>query len=58
MPNNLTIANIFCFLAILCMALSASAGLLLYFLYSIAAVAMAGALRHQQLEQHQHVKRH
>ena len=57
MPTNLTIANIFVFLSILCLALSASAGLMLYFLYSVPAVAMAGALRHQQLEQ-QHVKKH
>lgn len=47
--SNLTIANIFLFVAILCMALSASAGMPLYFVYSIAATAMAGAVRHQQL---------
>jgi hypothetical protein len=47
--SNLTIANIFLFFAILCMALSFSAGLLLYFVYSIAATAMAGAVRYQQL---------
>lgn len=56
--SNLTIANIFCFLAILCLALSASAGLGLYFVYSIAATAMAGALRYQQLPEKQKVKRH
>jgi fatty acid desaturase len=47
--SNLTIANIFLFLAILCMALSFSAGLFLYFLYSIGATVMAGAVRYQQL---------
>jgi hypothetical protein len=45
--SNLTIANILLFFAILCLTLSFSAGLLLYFIYSIAAVAMAGALRYQ-----------
>ncbi|HEY3529791.1 MAG TPA: hypothetical protein VGK78_11635 [Nocardioides sp.] len=47
--SNLTIANIFLFFAILCMTLSASAGLMLYFIYSIGATAMAGAVRYQQL---------
>jgi hypothetical protein len=49
--SNLTIANIFLFFAILCMALSFSAGLLLYFIYSIGATAMAGAVRYHQLPQ-------
>jgi hypothetical protein len=48
--SNLTIANIFLFFAILCMTLSFSAGLLLYFVYSIAATAMAGAVRYHQLD--------
>jgi hypothetical protein len=48
--SNLTIANILLFFAILCMTLSFSAGLLLYFVYSIAATAMAGAVRYQQLD--------
>jgi Mg2+/citrate symporter len=47
--SNLTIANIFLFLAILCMVLSAAAALPLYFVYSIAATAMAGAVRYNQL---------
>jgi membrane protein insertase Oxa1/YidC/SpoIIIJ len=47
--SNLTIANVFLFFAILCMTLSFSAGLVLYFVYSIAATAMAGAVRYQQL---------
>ena len=47
--SNLTIANIFLFLAILCMALSFSAGLFLYFIYSIAATTLAGAVRYYQL---------
>lgn len=51
--SNLTIANIFLFFAILCMTLSFSAGLMLYFVYSIGATAMAGAVRYQQLPQTQ-----
>ena len=47
--SNLSIANIFLFVAILCMILSFSAGLLLYFVYSIGATAMAGAVRYEQL---------
>ena len=47
--SNLTIANIFLFIAILCMALSSAAGLTLCFIYSIAATALAGAVRYQQL---------
>ena len=47
--SNLTIANIFLFFAILCMALSFAAGLLLFFVYSIGATAMAGAVRYQQM---------
>jgi len=47
--SNLTIANIFLFLAILCMVLSAAAALPLYFVYSIAATALAGAVRYNQL---------
>ncbi|HEX3932624.1 MAG TPA: hypothetical protein VHW64_18150 [Nocardioides sp.] len=47
--SNLTIANILLFFAILCLALSFEVGLYLYFIYSIAAVAMAGALRYQLL---------
>lgn len=51
--SNLTIANILLFFAILCLALSFQAGLFLYFIYSIAAVAMAGALRYQLLPDEQ-----
>jgi hypothetical protein len=47
--SNLTIANIFLFLAILCMVLSAVAALPLYFVYSIGATALAGAVRYDQL---------
>ena len=54
--SNLTIANIFLFFALLCMTLSFSAGLMLYFLYSIGATAMAGAVRHQQLPVKQRTK--
>jgi hypothetical protein len=49
MLSNLTIANILLFFAILCMALSFSAGLLLYFVYSIGATTLAGAVRYSQL---------
>jgi hypothetical protein len=48
--TNLHIANIFLFFAILCMALSFAAGLFLYFVYSIGATAMAGAVRYQQMD--------
>jgi hypothetical protein len=51
--SNLTIANVFLFFAILCMTLSFSAGLMLYFVYSIGATAMAGAVRYQQLPEKQ-----
>jgi hypothetical protein len=47
--SNLTIANIFLFLAILCMVLSAAAALPLYFVYSFAATTLAGAVRYNQL---------
>jgi hypothetical protein len=47
--SNLTIANIFLFFAILCMTLSFYAGLVLYFVYSIGATAMAGAVRYEQM---------
>jgi hypothetical protein len=48
--SNLTIANIMMFFAILCLTLSASMGSPLYFVYSMVAVAMAGAVRHGQME--------
>jgi hypothetical protein len=54
--SNLTIANIFLFFAILCMTLAFSAGLMLYFVYSIGATAMAGAVRYQQLPAKQRTK--
>jgi hypothetical protein len=47
--SNLTIANIFLFLAILCMVLSAMAALPLYFVYSVGATTLAGAVRYDQL---------
>jgi hypothetical protein len=47
--TNLTIANIFLFIAILCLTLSAAAGMTLMFVYSMAATTLAGAVRHQQL---------
>jgi hypothetical protein len=56
--SNLTIANILLFFAILCMALSFYAGLLAYFVYSIAATAMAGAVRYQQLPEKPPKARH
>ena len=56
--SNLTIANIFLFFAILCMTLSFAAGLTLYFIYSIGATTMAGAVRYQQLPQKPPKARH
>jgi hypothetical protein len=56
--SNLTIANIFLFFAILCLTLSFEAGLTLYFVYSIAAVAMAGALRYQLMPHDEKSKTH
>jgi hypothetical protein len=47
--SNLTIANIMLFFAILCMTLSAATGMTLFFVYSIGATTLAGAVRHQQL---------
>ena len=47
--SNLTIANIMLFFAILCLTLSAAAGMVLFFVYSIAATTLAGAVRYQQL---------
>jgi len=56
--SNLTIANIFLFLAILCMVLSLSAGLMLYFFYSIGATAMAGAVRYDQMPHDKETRQH
>jgi hypothetical protein len=47
--SNLTIANIMLFFAILCLVLSAAAGMVLFFVYSMVATTLAGAVRHQQL---------
>ena len=47
--TNLTIANIFLFCAILCLALSAMIASPFYFFYSFGATALAGAVRHSQL---------
>ena len=47
--SNLTIANIFLFLAILCLALSAELMMPLYFIYSMVAVTLAGAVRYDQM---------
>ncbi len=49
MLTNLTIANIFLFFALLCLALSAMINSPFYFIYSFATVALAGAVRHSQL---------
>jgi len=56
--SNLTIANIFLFLAILCMVLSAAAALPLYFVYSIGATTLAGAVRYNQLPHDEKTQRH
>jgi hypothetical protein len=55
--SNLTIANIFVFLAITCMLLSYSAGLMLFFFYSIGATALAGAVRYNQMPHDQSKRR-
>ena len=47
--TNLAIANIFMFLAILCLALSAMVSAPLFFVFSFGATVMAGAVRHGQL---------
>ena len=47
--NNLIIANLFLFLTILCMALSAQLGMPLMFIYSAIAIALAGAMRYEEL---------
>jgi hypothetical protein len=47
--TNLTIANIFLFLSILCLAISAQLMMPLFFIYSMVAVTLAGALRYDQL---------
>lgn len=47
--TNLAIANIFLFCAILCMALSAMVSSPLFFIYSVGATTLAGAVRHGQL---------
>jgi hypothetical protein len=47
--SNLTIVNILLAVALFLLVMTFSEGLLLYFLYSMAAVAMAGTLRHQLL---------
>ena len=47
--TNLTIANIFLFFAILCLVLSAQAGMPLYIFYSLIAITLAGAVRHDQM---------
>jgi hypothetical protein len=47
--TNLTIANVMLFFAILCLTLSAAAGMTLFFVYSMGATTLAGAVRHQQL---------
>jgi hypothetical protein len=55
--SNLTIANILLFFAVLCLTLSFAAGLTLFFVYSIAAVAMAGTLRYQLLPRREKSRR-
>jgi K+-transporting ATPase A subunit len=47
--SNLMIANVLLTISILCMVACVSAGMPLMFLYSTAATALAGAVRHQQL---------
>jgi hypothetical protein len=47
--TNLTIANILLAISIACMAVCVAAAMPLMFIYSTAATALAGAVRHQQL---------
>ena len=47
--TNLTIANIFLFLSILCLVISAQLAMPLFFIYSMVAITLAGALRYDQL---------
>jgi hypothetical protein len=48
--SSIAIANFFIFLTILCLALSAELGMPLHFVFSAIAVALAGALRHDELD--------
>jgi len=47
--TNLTIANILLTISILCMVACVAAAMPVMFVYSTAATALAGAVRHQQL---------
>jgi mannose/fructose/N-acetylgalactosamine-specific phosphotransferase system component IID len=47
--TNLTIANILLTLALVCLAISGQIHSPLFFIYSMVAVTLAGAVRHQQL---------
>jgi len=47
--TNLTIANILLTISILCMVACVAAAMPMMFVYSTAATALAGAVRHQQL---------
>ena len=48
--TNVTIANIFLFITILCLAVSAQLGNMVFFVYSFAAIVLAGMKRHTELE--------
>jgi len=47
--SNIAIANVFLFLSIMSMALSAQSGLLQAFILSTIATVFAGAMRHSEL---------
>ena len=51
--SNLTIANIFLFFTILCLAASGQTGDAKSFVFSFMAIVLAGMMRHAELEKHQ-----
>ncbi len=54
--TNVTIANIFLFITILCLAVSAQLGSIMFFFYSFAAIVLAGMMRHTELERVQEAR--
>ena len=48
--SNVTIANIFLFITILCLAVSAQLGAIVFCFYSFAGIVLAGMMRHTELE--------
>lgn len=56
--TNLTIANILLAISILCMVVTMSSGMPVMFIYSTAATALAGAVRHQSMPHDKARRRH